>query len=373
MKISGLQLFWIFFSFLIGNLLLLTVSPTTVVALQDSWISYLIAMLFGLLFILIATKVYLLYPNLLFSELTKKIIGKWLGIVIFFVYLVSWYAVLGNLLAEFAVFTIEILLPITPIWVVIVTMLFLTIYLTYIGGIEGIGRCSEVFGPIIFIGIFTLTILSIQNVELDRAGPIFADSGFFSILKASIFPFSIIGESILLLVLLPFADQPKLGAIKAAWGLVLSSLLITIVVLFTIMTFGPEITAKSQYPAFNMISYINFMNFIQNLEIVAVLVWIISIFIKISLYFFITSYSTAHFLKLKDWRKSIWFVACATFIIAIVLVNFHFERVEFLARYWNPIVMPINMIGIPLLLLVVGKIRKHKNGGKNTKKQDTIS
>lgn len=372
MKISGLQLFWIFFSFLIGNLLLLTISPTTAVALQDSWISFLLAMLFGLLVILIVAKVNHFYPNLMFLELIKKIVGKWLGVVIFFFYLVSWYAVLGNLLAEFADFAKKILLPTTPISVIVLTMLLLTIYVTYIGGIEGIGRCAEVFGPIIILSLVGLMLLSIQNIELNRAVPIFTDSGFLPILKASLYPSSLIGEGVLLLMLLPFADQPKTGAIRAAWGLVVSGLLSSVTAFFVIMTFGPDISAKSQYPAFDMFSYINFMDFIQNLEIVAVLLWIISVFIKISLYFFLASYGTAQLLKRrKDWQKSIWLLAALSFIMALVIKNFNIQGRPFLEKYWLPFVLPLNMIGIPLLLLIVGSIRK--NRGKTTKKQDNTS
>lgn len=371
MKISRLQLFWIFFSYLIGNLLLLTISPTTTVALQDSWISFILATLFGLLVILIVAKVNHFYPNLMFFELTKKIVGKWLGVVIFFFYLVSWYAVLGNLLAEFADFTIKILLPTTPIWVMVLTMLLLAIYVTFIGGIEGIGRCAEVFGPIIVLCLVILILLSLQNIELNKAMPIFADNGLFPILKASLYPFSLFGEGVLLLMLLPFADQPKIGAIRAAWGLAVSGLLSSITAFFVIMTFGPNVSAKSQYPAFDMFSYINFMDFIQNLKIVAVLLWIISIFIKISLYFFLASYGTSQLLKLKDWKKSIWFLAAVSFIMALVIKNFNIQGRTFLEMYWLPFVLPLNMIGIPLLLLIVGGIRKSKK--KATKKQDNTS
>lgn len=370
MKISGLQIFWLIISALLGNLLLLSISPTTKIALQDAWISFIFAGVFGLLIILIAAKVNSLAPTTMFYDLTKKIVGKWLGTAILINYLISWFIVLGILLAEFAVFTITILLPETPVWVTLLTMLLLVVYLTYIGGIEGIGRCSEVFGPIIILGVIALLLLSVQNIEFKRILPIYADSGFFSILKGSIYPFSILGEVIFLLVLFPFINQPKMGAIKAAWGLAVISILTMTIVLSTIMTFGSEITAKLQYPTFDVIRYINIMNFIQNLEIIAVLVWILSIFIKISVYFFITSYSTAQFLKLKDWRKTIWFVAVFSFVTGTVFNKLNIEGLDYLEKYWIPVVMPINMVGIPLLLLTVGSIRKNRE--KTTKKQGNI-
>ncbi|WP_458414512.1 GerAB/ArcD/ProY family transporter [Schinkia sp. CFF1] len=364
MKISGLQLFWITISFLTGNLLLLTMEPLAYFAKQDAWVSFILASLFGLLIVFIFTKVRLLYPKQNLIELSKSILGKWLGIIVIISYLIQLFTVLGNILGEFAVFTITILLPKTPTWILLLTILMLIIYLTFSSGIEGIARCSEVFGPIIIFLVIILTLFSIQNMDLKRILPVFVDNSPIAILKGSLYPFSIIGESVLLVILLTFTDHPKEGGKKIAWGLLLSTGIGTIVTMAVLLTLGPGLAAKLTYPFFDMVRYINLLNFVQNLEIVTVLAWILSVFIKLSVYFFMACYGTAGFCKIKDWRKLVWIVAPFSFILAYYFSKENLQGLTFLSNFWVPYILPINMVGIPILLWIVGSLR---NKGKAKK------
>ena len=321
MKISGLQVFWIIFTFLTGNLFLLTMSTAISFAKQDAWISYMIATAFGILIVWIASKVALLYPHHTLIEYSKLILGKWLGTLIVIIYLFQWYSVIGNILNEFAIVAIKILLPTTPSWLFFLTMLILMVYVLFIGGVEGIGRCSEVFGPVILLSLTLLLLLSIPNVEFNRILPVLSDTDVVSILKGGLFPLSFLGEAVMMLMLLSFMDHPKEGPIYAVRGVVMTAGLVNISVIFVIMTLGSELSAKLQYPGFDLIRYINVMDFIQNLEILAILVWILSVFIKLSLYLFLASYGTAQLFKVKDWRKMIWLVAIFSFVLAVIFSN----------------------------------------------------
>ncbi len=186
MKLSGLQVFWLMFTFETGNVILLTINPVMQNAKQDVWIAYLIASLLGILIVYIATKTALLYPSSTLVEFSKLILGKWLGTVCVIIYFIQWYSVIGNILREFADFTITILLPKTPPWIFYLTVLLLLIYVTYLGGIEGIGRCSEVFGPIIILSVLLMTILSIKDFDVQQFSPRFCRYGNTPHLERSI-------------------------------------------------------------------------------------------------------------------------------------------------------------------------------------------
>ncbi|MBS4174555.1 GerAB/ArcD/ProY family transporter [Bacillus sp. FJAT-49736] len=188
MKLSGLQIFWIIFTFETGNMILLTIQSAVKEAKQDTWISYILASLLGMVIIFIACKAALHYPKQSLMEFSKTILGKWLGTFIGVIYLVQWISVIGNILREFADFTITVLLPNTPIWVLILTMLLLMVYVTYVGGIEGIGRCSEVFGPIVILSVILLIFLSINNLNYHQIFPVFFDTGLLPILKGTLAP-----------------------------------------------------------------------------------------------------------------------------------------------------------------------------------------
>ncbi|MFO1442272.1 endospore germination permease [Bacillus sp. Bva_UNVM-123] len=361
MKISGIQIFWLIFTLEAGNTLLLTVSDTIKIAKQDAWISYLIASALGVMLVFVSSRVGLLYPRQTLIEFSKTILGKWLGNLVVLFYLFQWYSAVGVILSEFSDFTITILLYTTPMWVLNLSMILLIIYVLYVGGIEGIGRCAEVFGPIVFMMLLLLTLLSIPNMDIQKILPIFYDSGFFPIVKGTVMPYSFIGESVIMLMLISFMEQPEKGPKSAVWGVAISSIMISFAVFIVITVFGPSVAAKLRYPAFDTISYISVMNFIQNLEILAVVIWILSVFIKLSVYFFLACYGTAKWLNIKDWRKTILFVVIFTYVVSLIYPVDTLFGVKYTNKIWNPYIIPVNLIGIPILLWLVGSIRKRRS------------
>ncbi|MBY0120470.1 endospore germination permease [Bacillus sp. S/N-304-OC-R1] len=358
MKISPMQIFWIIFTFETGNMLLLSVNPAIIEAKQDAWISSFFSIILGVVILFIANKVTQFYPGKTLIEFSKLILGKWIGTIIIFIYFIQWYSVIGNILGEFSQFTITILLPQTPSWSLILTMMIIIIYINYIGGIEGIGRCSEVFGALVLTMVIFLVFLTIPNLDFQKLLPIYSENGFLPILKGSLSPLSFLGESVLIMMLVAFMDEPRKSLSRAIWGIVLSGIFVSTSIITTLMIFGPQISSKLLFPAIDMVRFISIMNFIQNLEIIAVLIWILSVFIKLSLYFFAASYGTAQLLKLKDWKKAIWFVAIVTFVLAVQEPTVTLFGIQYVKEYWVKYVLPINMVGIPMLLLIVGSIRK---------------
>lgn len=176
------------------------------------------------------------------------------------------------------------------------------------------------------------------------------------ILKGSLTPASYFCECVMLTTLLSFLVKPDQGPSRAMWGVGIAVIAVTVSTLSVILTFGPELSLMMMQPFFTLTRYISVMGFIQNMDVLVVLAWIFSIFIKSSLFFFMSCYGTAQLFNIKDWRKTIWFIAPIVITLAISYrVPF---GLEYINKYWIPIALPINMIGIPLLLWIVGIARK---------------
>ncbi|MEX2415252.1 MAG: GerAB/ArcD/ProY family transporter, partial [Paenibacillaceae bacterium] len=126
------------------------------------------------------------------------------------------------------------------------------------------------------------------------------------------------------------------------------------------ITVGSNIASKMWYPFFEMTKQISVFQFIENLDALAVAIWMSSVFIKLSIYLFITSYGTAQFLNIKNWKTLIWFIAPVVTVLSLFPKNVIEATSNYLMNYWVPIVLPINMIGLPLLLLIAGKIKQRK-------------
>ncbi|CAN7523839.1 endospore germination permease [Paenibacillus sp. LjRoot153] len=356
MKISGYQLFWLIFSMEFGMTALFTISTPVFLAKQDVWISMILATLICLFTTFVAVKLSLLYPEQTFIQYTQTILGKWLGKIILLSYLLMWLSVSGIILREYADFVYLALFSSTPLWIVILIMLGAIVYVTYSGGLRSIGRCGEIIGPISALGCIIIIIFSMKDWDWLNILPVYANSGILPIVKGSLIPASFLGESFMVVMLIAFMSKPHRAMISSLFGVAAASFAVLVMVLVVILVFGPNLPAKFIYPLYSAMSYISVMDFIQNVDVLAVLLWIIGIFIKLSLYLFITSYGTAQLFHMKKWKHAIWWIAPIVFVISLLPRNTN-DSMNY-AKFWLGVIFPINLIGIPMLLWIIGSIRK---------------
>lgn len=185
MKISGKQIFWMMFTFEVGNSLLLTLSSTIREAKQDAWISMAIAGLVGVAITFFAATLGSQYPNQTMIEYSQTILGKWFGKLLMISYLLLWYSAVGIIIREFGDFMITALFHKTPLWIIVFTTILLLIFLMYQGGVEGIGRLSEIIGPMVLLMITIILILAVKDMDWHYILPIYQDTGLSTIFKAS--------------------------------------------------------------------------------------------------------------------------------------------------------------------------------------------
>jgi spore germination protein KB len=341
----------------VGMTIIMTMSASIDAAAQDMWISIIIASSIALVIAFITTKLSLLYPNETMVQFSEKILGKFIGKGIVIVYLVQFYTIIPIILRQFSDMINELLLQNTPNFLIILTMMMLVVYVTFIGKLQGIGRCSEVLGPLIVLLCLAVFILSLNNLDFKKILPIYADHEIGDIVFGSLAPASYLGHAVEFFMLTPFIVNKQKGARAAIWGVVVSCLIVIISALFIILTVGSGVGNNMRYPFFEMTREIS-VGFLENVDPFVIGIWITSVFIKLSIYMFITSYATAQLLRVHNWRLFIWVIPPFA-ITAALSLSYTFEATtHYLLNYWVPIVLPINMIGLPLLLLIVGKIRQ---------------
>ncbi|OFW78127.1 MAG: hypothetical protein A2201_05065 [Alicyclobacillus sp. RIFOXYA1_FULL_53_8] len=361
MRISKWQIFWLVTCMESGMSLLLTFQPAIKQAHQDAWMSLLLAGVIGGLVAFVSGRLSVLYPGQSLVTISETILGKWLGKAIVIPYFVMWYSVIGIILRQACSFLHIALFQQTPMWVLMSVLSLLIIYVTYAGGIEAIARISEVVGPIILFTLLVVVLLNLNNVNLHNLLPVYTDSGWLNIVKGSFAPASFFGESVMLTMLLPFLSSPQSGIPKALWAILISDLILVFAMVSVIATFS-ILSSKMLYPFFDMTRFISVLDFIQNVDVFVVIVWILSVFVKLSMYLFISSYGTAQWLHLKTWRSPIWFIVPVSFVFGVAFRNAVTASVDYPQKYWIPFVLPVNMLAIPLLLWFVGLLRKRKQG-----------
>ncbi|MCP3773797.1 spore germination protein [Paenibacillus sp. MZ04-78.2] len=363
MKISGLQLFWLMLSLVTGSGMLFTLSPTIIEAKQDAWIAAAFAGVIGLCIVFLAVKLSLLYPDQTFVQYSQQILGKWLGKIIIVPPFVWLYSLDGMILRDSSEFVYLALFNRTPVYVLLVTLLILAVYVIYTGGIEGIARCSEIMGPLIVLMVVGTCVLSLNHADWHQLTPVYADSGIKSILKGSI-PITVFYSSMIFFTMvICFLSDSRQALSRAMWGMAIASFFILVATAMVTMTFGPELASRMWVPFFDMTRSISLLGFIQNVDIVVVIIWLFSVFLKFSLLLFITIYGTAQWLNMRDWRKLMWIVVPIVYGISLLPKNLAVILSDY-TKAITPYTMSINVFGIPLLLWIVGTIRQKRANKK---------
>ncbi|MDQ0877607.1 spore germination protein KB [Paenibacillus sp. V4I3] len=357
MKISNWQLFWLMATVEISMTIWLTIAPTIQKANQDAWISLILAGIVGMAITYSVTKLSSLFPSLTIVQFSQHILGKWVGRTVCLLYFAGWYTVAAVILRVMSEFLQQMLFHDTPSWVISIIMITAMIYVNYKGGIEGIARFSEIAGPLIVLGIVFTLLLNTTNLKLKLLLPVYADTGLLPILKGSLHNASFLGESIMIMMITPFLLKPERSLKYALMAILFPSLLVTVSTIMVITTFGTKMGGQLFYPYFTMVRFISFLDFVQNMDVWIIFIWIFSVFVKLSLYLFINSYGTAQLLNIKNSKSLVLFVAAFLFIISIIPLN-AVSVMEYADRVWIKYVFPINIIALPIVMLIVGHFRR---------------
>ncbi|MCM3629895.1 spore germination protein [Paenibacillus glycanilyticus] len=356
MKISPWQLFWMFTTLEISMSIWLTVSPTIEIAKQDAWISLAVAGVIGLLVTSILVLVSQRHSSHTLVEFTQRLFGKWGGKLIGTLYILVWFSVSADILRIFSLFIRQYLFHETPLWIISVLMVAAMVYINYAGSVEAIARFSEMAGPLLLAGILITFCLNLTNLHPSLLFPVFADSGVMPILKGSLVNASFLGESMMIMMLTPFISNSKKMLKPVLLAICVPSLIAVAIALMVIATFGTNMGSALFFPYFSMVRFINYLEFVQNMDVWIMFIWIFSVFVKLAIYLFINSYGTAQLLGIKNWKIMIGFAAVLIFSKSLLPANV-FGMLDY-AKIWVTYIFPIFIVALPIVFLLVSLIRK---------------
>jgi spore germination protein KB len=355
MKLSGWQLVWIIVTEVVA-IIWINITPAILISKQDAWLSILAAGCIGAALTFLVVHLSILHPHQTLAQFSRVLLGKWLGKLIVLPYLIAWYTLSAYLLRAFSNFLKPILIDKTPLWIIIILLLALTVYLSNTRGITGIGRFCEIVGPIMIVVLMISFILNVGYADWHRLLPVYADTGWANIVKVSVRPAYWFAGPFTLLVIVAFMETPRKALYKSMIGLGITVAMAVMATLVVLMTFGPNLAAEIRFSYFVYVRTIDILDFVQNLDIFVVFIWVFGVVAQLSLYLFVASYETAQLLRIKNWRKIIWFSIPGIFIVAILIPD---ETVIVLYdKLWVSVIFPVCGIGIPLLLWLVTVIRR---------------
>lgn len=347
-RISIRQLLFLIITVVVATADVLLPNFVVVESKQDSWIAVIIgtigAMLIMNIYVSLALKYYKKTIIEYATELMGRFVGKIIGIMYCFYFLHFTWLVTRKL-ADIYVVSFN---PQIPMIAISITAIIVAAYAVF-SGLEVIARVNEIALP---AGLFILTfivLVNINNMEFDRFLPVL-QNGFIPPLRGGFLVYTWILQSIFILQIIPFVkDKEKLRKI-ANIGVVILGGSLGIGVL-AIAIFGVNYLEEVLYPALEMVRLVTLGRSIQNLDITIMMVWIIGIFIKITVFYYCTVLSAAQILNLKSYKYIILPFGLLISSFSIISMEGVPQFINFM-HYIYPIysILPITLVPIGLYI-----------------------
>ncbi|WP_028403168.1 GerAB/ArcD/ProY family transporter [Ectobacillus panaciterrae] len=353
-KISAFQMALMMYPTIFSTAILIVPAITGKYAERDMWISPIWGSLNGFLTVFVLYQLHNLYPKKTIIQYSEHVIGRIPGKVLGFAYLFFFLHTNGMILREYTDFIISSFLLKTPMIVVIGSMVLVCAFAVQ-GGVEVLGRASQLFIPNLIFMLFILTILFLKDLDLKNMFPIMEHGIMPSILGAAA-PQSWFSEMFLISMLLPFLTDREKGM---KWSMIsVLAIMFSMIIfnLIAIFLFGGT-TSSYVYPIFSAIRYIQIGNFIQHVESVIIVIWVTGTFIKISVFYYALVLSTAQWLNLSNYRSVVLPLGFLLMLFGMWGYRSIGETSKFTATilpFYTSFVLTL----IPTLLLLIAIIRK---------------
>ncbi|WP_248734398.1 GerAB/ArcD/ProY family transporter [Neobacillus rhizosphaerae] len=330
------------------------------VSKQDAWISILIAGIFVQIFLVIFWLLNSRFPTLTIYEILPKLIGKILGKVMVFLYAFQ-FTLFSSAVLIFYGHLLKIwVLENTPIFVVILLLVFTGVYLGK-QNLRIIARFS-VFVSFFLLVLFVLVALSFKDANFLYLLPM-AKTGWFTILKGSKeATLAILGFDAYL-VIGPFVQGPAKGKLKAVTiANLFVTLFYTYLVVASLAYFSPEEMKIIPEPILYLIKSFSF-GVVERTDLVFISIWMVMVTTSFVNYLYIASTGVATLFGQPSHSKFVPYVAGVAALIALFIDNR--ETIKFFTKFVTNAGMVL-VLFLPLILLLISYLtRKKETGVKN--------
>ncbi len=340
----------------IGDSILILPAIPALEAKQDAWLSGIVGLLIGLLVVYLIGTVGRLYPRLNLVEYNTKILGAWIGTaasLFFLAYIFFNATALVRVLGDFMATQIMPETPIDAIHILFLGVVVMGLRL----GLETIARAGEIFFPWFVLLFLGLVLFLLPLVEAKQLQPILME-GIKPVIRGSLFsatnPYI---ELVAFLMIFPYVNKTEKLRKHFVSGALLGGIVLVVTIALCILVLGSDFTSRYMYPSYALATQISIGRFIERLEAIMAVMWILTLFIKTSVYIYILQLGIAQVLKLKDFRAlalPLAFIIAASATLFSPNITHFFQRIT---AYWPYFDMTFG-IGLPLLLLGVHALRR---------------
>jgi len=342
--------------------------PYGVAARKDAWLADLLGMCGGIILFYIHHFLFRQYPNLPLTGYVRKIFGKYMGWIIGLLYVMYFLYIAARNVRDFGDLIISSTLPKTPLLAINILLVLVVCYVLYLG-IEVTGRTGEVFLVIlILLGMAgNFCVLISGNIDFHNLQP-FLENGWKPIL-ATTFPETInfpFGEAIVFTMIFPYLNQPGLLKKVGLFAFFLSGIGLAWTASLNIAVLSIEEVERSTFPLLSTIGKVNLLEFIQRLDAIVVLSFLLTVFFKVSVLLYAVVIGIVDLFNLKNYRHILLPIGVILIYWSITITSNFPEHIEEGHIVGSSFHILFYMI-LPLLMLVVSLMRNRFKRAKDKK------
>ncbi len=342
--------------FTIGSSILLTPSELASIAKQDAWIASLFGIGISIMIIIIFSILAKQYPSYNFAEYCEIILGKWLGKIIAVTFVYFSFVGASSLLFDMGNFMVTQIMPESPIEILNIVFALVILYGLRLG-IEVIARTVEIFFPWIVLLLLLLVIAIIPQIEMTNIQPVF-EADLKTVTDGAIVYASTAGmPCVVFTMLIPLINnQNKIGRMFITANII-GGIVITVITITSIGVLGADTTSRVAFPSYVLAKKISLADFLERIEVIVAIIWFITLFFKIILYFYASIIGTAQILGLTDYRPFLVPFVLLLVIHSLIMYPNTIYEAEFNNRVWVAFALTIGFL-LPAVLLVISILRK---------------
>ncbi|OXS53167.1 hypothetical protein B1A99_30680 [Cohnella sp. CIP 111063] len=319
---------------------------------RNSWYLVIAGGLAGILNISVFLALNRMYPDKNLIRICKHVLGPWVGGLLAFAFVCYFLDITSWVLREFAHFFIIALNPIIPqSWYLAVGIIMGAYAVSR--GLEAFSRVSEIVLFVIVSAFLGIYVVLISQYHPEYLLPVL-ENGWLEPLSGIIPVATWLGDLMFISMMLNHVRRTKKTAAFAVGAVTITTLLLLLSVLSCTMMFGAKTTATFTYPSVSLIQNIRLFRYIERFDAALVAVWVMSSFIKISVYLWATLQGLAEFMKLEKPRLflvplSAGIYVCAKFKIwGLIELGTFYERQAWFF-YLFQFVIPVVVLSIAWL------------------------
>jgi spore germination protein KB len=332
-------------------------------AKQDAWISVFIAMVCGLgLLTFITLEIQRLEPEKNLIEILTDYFGKIVGLILSWSYVIYFIYKSVRNVREFGDLTIEYLLPESPLQVICGILMLVSGYAVF-KGVEVFFRVSEFLLPFIaflYAALF-LILMFAGVVQSNQLLPVLQE-GIRPAVSAALpevisFPF---GEMVLFLMFWSYAKENRAMTKTTLKAYCLAGLFLVFTNAFIIAAIGPALAGAGGIPLMLAASLADISRVIERMDPFVAILLFTGVLIKQTAYYMGATLALASIFKTSPRRMLL--PAGAAIYTGSMMFRSLMQHVWFGFEYNIKYHFPIFQIVLPILLLIVMKLRSKKQG-----------